>query len=57
MKQQKDADKLVGIMTRVTPEEREKAQKKAKDTGLSVAAILRKLLVDWENDNQIRLSF
>ena len=52
-----EKEKLVGVLARVTPEEREKAQKKAKETGLSLYAVLRKLMNDWADDNQLKLSF
>lgn len=52
-----EKEKLVGVLARVTPEEREKAQKKAKETGLSLSAVLRKLMNDWADDNQLKLSF
>ena len=52
-----EKEKLVGVLARVTQEEREKAQKKAKETGWSVSAVWRKWMDDWADDNQLKLSF
>lgn len=49
--------KLVGIMTRIPESERIKIQEKAQKLGLSVSAVIKKLLEDWLNDNQIKLAF